>query len=139
MIEKGDSIMQAISNSKEYNYILSRYDNYNLGLQSQYDMISLLNKLEAHNETLDSLHHCNGFQDGFCDLVVTDKDGFFTDAEIANAVIETNAFYPSKQSYLEWREEECEQLQELSEMWDDLFANGNIVKTTDGFVELDIV
>lgn len=129
--------MQLVSNSKQYNYIISNYDKYNLGLQSEYEMMSLLNKLEGHGETLDSLHYCD--YNGFCNIMFSDNYGELTDERIADAVDECNSFFPSKQTYLEWTETEGEDLQILSEMWDDSIASGNIVKTTDGYVELNVV
>lgn len=132
--------MLETSNSKKYNYIISNYNQYNLGLKDKNDMLILLNKLEAYNETLDSLHDCNGFMDGYCDLVVTSQDGFYTDEHIANAVNETNAFFESKEKYLEFTEvDNQEDLQFLSTLWDELVECGSIVKTTDGYVELAIV
>ena len=128
--------MEILSNSKQYNYAISNYDKYNLGLQSEYEMMSLLNKLEGHGETLDSLHECN--YNEFCDMVF-DNCRNFTDAEIAEGVMECNAFFTSKEQYLEWTNETTEDLKFLSEMWDNQLKNGSIVKTTDGYVELCIV
>lgn len=132
--------MPSISNSKQYNYIISNFDKYNLELTSETDMLILLNKLEAYDETLDSLHDCNGNMNGFCDLVVTNDNQYFTDAEISNAVNETNAFFESKEQYLEWSAEtDIEDLKILSEIWDDNLEGGSIVKTTDGYVELSVI
>lgn len=126
------------SKNEKYNYIITNYDKYNLELTNEYDMLMLLNKLEAYGETLDSLHDLDGNMDGFCDLVVT-NNSLYTDSEVANAVMECNAFYESKEQYLKYTEEEGEDLEFLSELWDNQLEDGTIVKTTDGYVELAIV
>lgn len=129
--------MQVKSNSKQYNHIISNYDKYNLSLDSQEDMLRLLNILEAHGETLDSLHDCRGQFDGFCNKVNV-YDDIVTDAELADGILATNAFYKSKEEFLSCYLDD-DDYQDYVELWEDNIKHGDTIQTTDGYVEINIV
>lgn len=75
-------------NEKQRLYILSHWQDYDL-VDSRGEMIKLLNVLEVHGETLDSLHNSTG---EFCGIYMDYVD----DRSVVKALFEHNLFFATR-------------------------------------------
>lgn len=116
-------------NHKEY--ILDHWQQYNI-VDSREEMFSLLNILEAHNETLDSMHDVYMGNTEFCCSIFYNM-GVSSDRETVKAIFDHNVFYTSYdamiQAYKEAAEEEETTLEEYMEFED-------IRQTSNGYVRV---
>ncbi len=112
------------SHNHLYAYIIKNYDKYGLNLQSEKEMIALLNELEAHGETLSHLQEKN--KKSFCNLFF---DSMKNDAQVAKQILNTNSFYRSRELYVQ----EC--IKNGITRNDAYKKAEKLIPTTDGFVE----
>ena len=123
------------------NYILEHWNEYNL-TDTRAEFIALLNILDAHGETIDSLHAValNG-EDLFCGIY----HGFENDRDTVSTLFEYNQFIADAweiQDIIETRladytdaygKEEADT--EIKAMYcDDIYCDELITRTTDGYV-----
>lgn len=110
---------------QQYYNIADNYKKYNL-VDTKEDMIALLNILEAHKETLDSLHNA---EDSFCSIYGNWK----SDRDVVNALFEYNAFYTSEKEFFQTMEENAKDNQETFEEY---IQNIDYRITTNGIVNI---
>lgn len=130
-----DLDIPVVSKKSIYQYSCDNVLKYKMdAISTPRAMLCLLNILEAHEETLDSLHAC--YEEGFCDLYMIDS---FDDSDLAEAVIDTNVFF-SDLDIIYANEESC------ADTWEEVIAAvgrfltlPGVVKTTDGYVHMDVV
>lgn len=123
---------QVVSKKKNYNHSIQHCREYGIGIETEYDMLSLLNKLEAHGETLEQIGEYNSY--------AYEMYGKNTREDAVRFVLETNAFFQSWNKVLEFSIlEEAETIEDAREqiLWDIEYAD--YVLTTDGIVERNIV
>lgn len=116
-----------LSTRKDYAYCASQYARYGLTDTAE-EMISLLNILEAHGETLESLHETEG--DIFCNMCILKDE--ITEREIAEGLQQCNRFIPfaELEDYIHAEEENGQTMEDI--------MNG-LTRTTDGYVETLLV
>lgn len=108
-----------------YNNIAQNYAAYDLGLNSPEEMLTLLNILEAHGETLEDI---GNFTSHAIDNIFNSD---ITRIDIVQALMECNVFFDGENSdYLQERE---------ADFLESGLASGRIIKTTNGYVEINIV
>lgn len=121
------SVVQEVEviEKRSYNHIIQNYAAYDLGLNSPEEMLTLLNILEAHGETLEDIVNFTSHAiDNIFKSDITRKD-------IVEALMECNVFFDAKNSeYLQDRE---------TDFLESGLESGRIVKTTNGYVEIDII
>jgi len=107
------------------NHMIQNYAAYDMGLNSSADMLALLNILEAHGETLEDMANFTSHAiDNIFKNNISRKD-------IVQALMECNVFFDSKNSeHLQNRE---------SDFLESGLASGRIVRTNNGYVEINIV
>lgn len=74
-------------------YTIKNYEGYGLGLRSEREMLKLLNILDLHNETLESLHDAyvdNTTGSGFCGIYMNDIEDI---EDIVRTLFEYHAFF----------------------------------------------
>lgn len=122
-----------LSKSDTYQYSIDNFKDYNLGLVSKEDMRMLLNILEAHGETLEDIgdYTSYAFTKGYAPCI--------TRMDAAEFWIETNAFFNGWNSYVEFLSDGNESLEELKEEIIMEIDNSDLVITTDGLVERNVV
>lgn len=121
-------------NDKIKNYVLSHWNQYNM-VDSQEEMVEVLNILEAHDENLDTLHDVvMGNTKWLCGIWINSHPQ--TDREVKDILYEYNIFY---RTYEELKNSEC--LKEYAENFEmdieeycEKYAD--IRKTSDGFVRV---
>ena len=121
-----NSVQEADSaEEKTYNHIAQNYAAYELELNSPEEMLTLLNILEAHGESLEDIaNYTSHAIDNIFNSDITRKD-------IVQALMECNVFFDGENSdYLQDRE--------VNFLKSGL-ASGRIFKTTNGYVEINIV
>lgn len=123
--EKFNSESRINSNINLYNHIAQNYAAYELGLNSPEEMLTLLNILEAHDESLEDIaNYTSHAIDNIFKSDITRKD-------IVQALMECNVFFDAKNSdYLQDRE---------ADFLESGLASGRIIKTTNGYVEINII
>lgn len=85
-------------NPKMKEHILSHWNEYNL-VNSEEEMLKLLNILEAHEENLDTLHDISmGNTSWLCGILFNNAP---TDREVKDDLFEYNAFYKSKKELIQ--------------------------------------
>jgi hypothetical protein len=93
-------------NLKMKKHILENWDKYNL-VNTKEDMLALLNILEAHKETLDSLHDViMGNSQWVCSIFFYPIPA--TDKEVVNGIMMHNSFYKTKDALMEIEKENAE-------------------------------
>lgn len=124
-------------NEKQKAYIMKNWNEYNLGLKDENEMLALLNILESHGETLDGLHDAESI---ICGIV----SQYDNDAEKVEAIFEYNTFF-TESDFIDWMIERTESLKEdytgnpadaiefLREEANDE-QDSVITKTSDGYV-----
>jgi len=112
-------------------YVLANWQKYNM-VDSKEEMLKLINVLQAHNETLDSLHDVTiGNRNEICGIYITSSPQ--TDREVKEIIFEHNCFYSDM-------DEVREALKEIAEDYEvsieSLLKTEDIRKTDDGFVRV---
>ena len=115
---------------KRRKYILSNWKAYGIA-ESEEEMKKILNILEAHDETLDSMHDASmGNRDECCGIFFEPGED---DRTVVKVLYDFNIFYPSleemRKAYEELTEDTDETVAEFVESED-------IRKTTDGYVRV---
>ncbi|MEY8352568.1 hypothetical protein AALB39_04335 [Lachnospiraceae bacterium 54-53] len=107
------------------NHIAQNYAAYELGINSPAEMLILLNILEAHNETLEDIANFTSHAvDNIFKRDITRKD-------IVEALMECNVFFDGENDeFLQDRE---------PDFLENGLASGRIAKTTNGYVEINII
>ncbi len=119
-----------VSNSDTYNYTIEHFADYGLNLDDRQDMLRLNNIMEAHGESLEDLgdYTAEAFDFGCNDR-----------ADAAEWYLETNAFWNSWNEFAEWALDTENDIDSVKESLLSSLMYGNLVKTTDGIVELSVV
>ena len=112
-------------------YILNHWQQYDI-VDSKEQMLALLNILEAHNETLDSVHDVYMGNTEFCCSIYYNM-GVSNDRETVQAILDHNIFYVSYDALVEACEEDAA---ENSVTVEEYIAYEDIRETTDGFVRV---
>jgi hypothetical protein len=108
-----------------YNHVAQNYAAYDIGINSPEEMLTLLNILEAHGETLEDIAN---FTSHAIDNIFKDD---ITRKDIVEALLECNVFFDGENSeYLQDRD---------ADFLKSGLASGRIIKTTNGYVEINIV
>lgn len=112
-------------------YILSNWKSYNV-VDSREEMVKLLNILEAHNETLDSLHDVIfNNHEFFCGIYF--NSGPKTDRDVVKTLYAYNCFYNDRQQM----ENEVKEIADDCEMSVEEFLKTEDIRTTsDGLVRV---
>lgn len=114
--------------NKQKDYILKHWREYALGIDSQNEMLELLNILEYHEKTLDELHDvCLNGYDEFCGIFGTFKN----DADVVKALHEYHLFFSSESSFLGYVARLAE---ESKTQIEDVLQRESYGHTTDGIV-----
>jgi len=125
--EKFNSESNGSANVNLYNQIAQNYAAYDIGLNSPEEMLVLLNILEAHGETLEDVAN---FTSHALDNVINDVySPDVTRKDIVETLMECNVFFDGKKPL-------C--------VMDHIHINeglssGRIIKTTNGYVEINII
>lgn len=129
----------------EYDYIIKNYKKYNMSaVKNEEEMKMLLNILEAHGETLESMHDfvCDEENSMFCNIFFErceyGKYIEITMDAVAEAIFISNSFYETKEKYLETMETFSYTREEAEERLRAELKNGEIKETRNGFVYVDI-
>ncbi|MGL6219416.1 MAG: hypothetical protein ACRC36_15370, partial [Lacrimispora sphenoides] len=123
--EKFNAESNRNSNLDLYNHIAQNYAAYDLGLNSPEEMLTLLNILEAHGESLEDI--ANYTSHAIDNIFNSD----ITRIDIVQALMECNVFFDGENSdYLQDRE---------ADFLESGLASGRIIKTTNGYVEINII
>lgn len=111
--------------------ILSNWNSYNL-VDSEEEMQKVLNILEAHGESLNSLHDVSFNGRGlFCEILFNSNPE--SDREVVSTLYEYNVFYPT----LEQMQADLKELAEdCSIPLEELMGDEDIRKTSDGYVRV---
>jgi len=120
------------SNNKQFEFPLSCYGEYGLELENEREMLVLLNILEANQETLEDIG-------GFTCQALAVMDGDATRADIARHYLVCNAFYECEEEYLLFLVQGGQTTEEAVESFQEELKFGNVVRTSDGIVALNIV
>ena len=117
---------------KRKQYILNNWEAYNI-VDSQEEMIKVLNILEAHNENLDTMHDViMGNTEWLCGILIGSAPS--TDGEVKDILYDFNCFYKTmeelKEDIRELAEECCNQ------SVDEFLEFEDIRQTSDGFVRV---
>lgn len=129
---------------EHYNYMLKHWKEYNL-TDTKEDFIALLNILEAHGETIDSLHHAVfNCYDFFCDYWFCDVQN---DRDAVEVIFNFNRFIDNVEDLKEFLYEELQDLRDddyftreeqdrifKEDYCDDENPDSIITKTRDGYV-----
>ena len=113
-----------------YDYISENFAAYELPIYSEDHMRSFLNKLEAHGESLEDFIEGRSYSYDFIDT--------YSVKLAAELIDECNAFFCSWNEFAE-RFFDTDSIAEAMEFLRDFLEYGNLVLTTDGIVELNIV
>ena len=108
------------SRSEIYNSIIQQYKEYELGLSSEQEMLALLNILESHGETLDSLLTVAEDQ-VFCAIIMEGTD---LKCRMAQKLLSVNRFFTTE---------------EYQVVKKDRGLHGLVKQTTDGYVESQLI
>lgn len=112
-------------NEKQKQYILKNWKKYDI-VDSEEEMVKLLNILEAHNENLDTFHMATS---GFCGIY----GEFLHDRDTAQTLFNFNCFYNNEEEM----RKNCAEYVEGEDMTLDEFLEGeDIRKTSDGIVRV---
>lgn len=122
-----------VSKSEVFNNSIQRFKEYRIGINTEYDMLCLLNKLEAHEETLEDIDKFTSY----AYRMINER----TKEEAADFVSGTNAFFSSWNELIEFScilddEKSIDDARERI-LFELKFCD--YVLTTDGIVETDIV
>lgn len=107
------------------NTMAQNYSAYDLGFNSPEEMLTLLNILEAHGESLEDI--ANYTSHAIDNIFNSD----ITRIDIVKALMECNVFFDGENSdYLQDRE---------ADFLESGLASGRIIKTANGYVEINII
>lgn len=118
-------------NDKIKNYILSHWDQYNM-VNTQEEMVKLLNILEAHDENLDTMHDIvMGNTEWLCGIWMNSAPS--TDREVKDILFDFNCFYRTME---EMRESVREIAEDCEMTIDEFIDTEDIRETSDGYVRV---
>ena len=117
--EKFNAESNRNSNLDLYNQIAQNYVAYDIGINSPADMIALLNILEAHGETLEDI--ANFTSHAISNIFKPD----ITRRDIVEALMECNVFFDGNDCDFGYMESGL--------------ASMKVIKTTNGYVEINVV
>lgn len=125
-----DNMEKLSDNPKMKKYVLSHWNEYNL-VDSQEEMLKLLNILEAHEENLDSLHDISmGNTEWLCGILFLDAP---TDREVKKVLFEYNAFYRTKKDLIK----ACVvNAAEDDQVFEEFIKYETILECSDGFIRV---
>lgn len=116
-------------NENMKNHILENWGKYKI-VSSQKDMVALLNILEAHGETLDSLHDVTiGNSDWVCSICFSPEN--ITDRDVAKGIMMHNSFYKTHDELMQVMAENAEDAEVSLEEY---LKQQDIRTTSDGYV-----
>ena len=119
-------------NRKQKQYILNNWKAYDI-VDSMEEMLILLNILEAHDETLDSLHDvcCQG-ADMFCDIY----GRFENDRDVASTLFDFSHFFENEDDLYLYAQGIIEDIyaDEDKMTVEKYLKTEDIRKTTDGYI-----
>lgn len=118
-------------NAKMKQYILEHWSEYDM-VDSREEMLALLNILEAHGESLDSLHDVTfGNTDRVCSILFNSTPE--TDREVVEGIREHNVFYATHDALMEAMKELAE---DCGGSVEETLEGEDVRQTSDGYVRV---
>lgn len=115
-----------------YRSIIERYKEFDELVSSPEEMLKLVNILEAHEETLESLHAFNG--GSFCHAFPENCE----DEDLVSALFEQNKFFYTETEFIDHYGGSLSEGTGPVEGFDFLIERKDVIITSDGFVHVNI-